>query len=151
MKVTRLVWLVCLWAGTATAQTAATDAAADCPSMPAEVAQSLNWVAVRVPNMLLCRAVRADNGDEAFAMTISPDSPFKPRRGDRAETGTMDGRQIQWYRGEDAGDPKILVRETLVELGPNRILHIFMRAPDQQTLLKHEQMAQSLRMPSSNL
>jgi hypothetical protein len=148
MKVNRLVWLACLWAGIAGAQTAATDAAASCPTMSDEISQTLRWDVVTVPGMLFCRAVRTDSGDEMFAVTVSAETPFRPRRSHRAEEGVMDGREIQWYRGEVV-NPKILIRETLIELPDERVMHIFMRASDQDTLARQQQMAQSLRLPSA--
>jgi hypothetical protein len=146
MKLNRLVWLVCLMTGSASAQTAATDAAASCPSMPEDVAKTVRWDAMRIPNMLLCRAILNDTGAEAFAMTISRESPFRPKRSLRAETGMLDGREVQWYRGEVANEPTAQIRETLIELEDDRVIHIFMRAPDAETLAVRLKMAEALKL-----
>lgn len=145
MKLTRLVWLACLWAGAATAQTAATDAAG-CPAIPDETAQIMRWDAMRIPNMLFCRAVLIENGQEAFAVTIARESPFRPKRGLRAETGTLDGNPLQWYRGEVATEPNVQIRETLIELEDDRVVHIFLRAPDADTLVGRLKLAESIRL-----
>ncbi|MCC7249162.1 MAG: hypothetical protein IT473_11125 [Lysobacter sp.] len=148
MKLKRLVWLACLWASAATAQTAATDAA-DCPAIPEDTAQTLRWDAMRIPNMLFCRAVLIETGTEAFAVTISRESPFRPKRGLRAETGTLDGRPVQWYRGEVSNEPNVQIRETLIELEDDRVVHIFMRAPDADALVVRLKMAESIRLGGS--
>lgn len=146
MKLKRLVLLACLWTGSAAAQTAATDTAAGCPPLSEEMAQRLRWDAMRIPDMLLCRAILKDTGAEAFAMTISRESPFRAKRSLRAELGTLDGREVQWYRGDVANEPNAQIRETLIELEDERLVHIFMRAPDAQTLSVHQKMAESMRL-----
>jgi hypothetical protein len=146
MKLNRLVWLVCLLAGSAGAQTAATDAAAGCPSMPEDIGKTIRWDAMRIPNMLLCRAILNETGAEAFAMTISRESPFRPKRSLRAENGVLDGREVQWYRGEVANEPTAQIRETLIELDDDRVIHIFMRAPDAETLATRLKMAEALTL-----
>ncbi|MEQ1514503.1 MAG: hypothetical protein ABL934_17740 [Lysobacteraceae bacterium] len=144
---TWLLSLVLLWAGAASGQTAAQDALSDCPAFPADSASSLRWEVLRIPNMLLCRAMRTDDATEAFALTISPESPFKPRRGDRAEVGNLNGRTVQWYRGVVPNEPNILIRETLIEVRKNQVVHIFMRAKDADTLAQHQQFVLSLPIP----
>jgi hypothetical protein len=144
---TWLLSLAVLSAGAASGQTAAQDALSDCPALPADTASSLRWEVLRIPNMLLCRAMRTDDATEAFALTISPESPFKPRRGDRAEVGTLNGRTVQWYRGEVPNEPNILIRETLIEVRKNQVIHIFMRAKDAETLAQHQQFVLSLPIP----
>ncbi len=146
MKLMRLVGLTSLWTGIAVAQTAATDAAVGCPSMPEDVAKTIRWDAMRIPNMLLCRAILNETGTEAFAMTISNDTPFRPKRSLRAETGVLDGREVQWYRGEVANEPTAQIRETLIELENDRIVHIFMRAPNAETLAARLKMAEALKL-----
>lgn len=136
-----------MWAGIASGQTAAQDAFSDCPAFTPEVAESLRWEVVRVPDMLFCRAMRTDDATEAFALTISAESPFKPRRGDRAEVATLNGRTIQWYRGEIPNEPDVQVRETLIELRKKRVIHIFMRAKDAETLAQHQQFVLTLPIP----
>jgi hypothetical protein len=143
-------WLLpfaALWAGVASGQAAAQDAFAECPAFPTEIAQSLRWETLRVPKMLLCRAMRTDDASEAFALTISEESPFKPRRGDRAEVANLNGRTIQWYRGEIPNEPNVLIREALIEVRKNLVIHIFMRAKDAETLAQHQQFVLSLPIP----
>jgi hypothetical protein len=144
---TWLLSLALFWASVASGQTRAQDALSDCPAFPAETASSLRWEVLRIPDMLLCRAMRTDDATEAFAMTISPESPFKPRRGDRAEVGNLNGRTVQWYRGEVPNEPNVLIRETLIEIRKNLVIHIFMRAKDAETLAQHQQFVLSLPIP----
>lgn len=143
-----LLSLTVLWTGAASAQSSFQDPIADCPAFPADAAESLRWEVLRVPNMLLCRAISTDTGAEAFALTISPESPFKPRRGDRAETGNLNGREVQWYRGEVPNEPKVLIREALIELSEDRVVHVSMRTNDEESLAKRQQMVLSLPFPA---
>ena len=144
---TWLLSLALLWASFASGRSAAQDALSDCPAFPADTASSLRWEVLRIPNMLLCRAMRTDDATEAFALTVSAESPFKPRRGDRAETGTLNGRTVQWYRGVVPNEPNVLIRETLIEVRKNQVIHIFMRAKDAETLAQHQQFVLSLPIP----
>jgi hypothetical protein len=145
------IWLLSLaamWAGAASAQTSPENLFADCPALPADAAESLRWSVLRAPDMLFCRALRIDNGDEAFALTVTRESPFKPRRSYRAEVGTLNGREVQWYRGELPNQPSVLIRETLIRFGEDRVVHISLRASDMETLLRHQQMVLSLPLPT---
>lgn len=148
MARTWLFPLVALWAGIASAQNTPQAPLADCPAFPADAAESMRWEVLRVPNTLLCRAILTEGGGEAFALTISPESPFKPRRGDRAETGTLNGRELQWYRGEVPNDKNGLIRETLIQVGEEQVVHVFLRATDPETLAKRQQAVLSLPFPA---
>ncbi len=142
-----LLSLAALWAGAANAQSAAQDPFAECPAFPAEVAESLRWEVLRAPGMLFCRAVKVADGSDLFALTVGRDSPFKPRRSDRAEVGQLNGRPIQWYRGELANQPTVLVREALIRFGEDAVLHITLRAQDAETLASNQQLVLSLPLP----
>lgn len=144
MKSTRTVLFVCLWAGCVNAQTAATDAAAQCPSLSEPLSTDLRWEAFSTPDMLFCKAVLADSGQEAFALTISRESPFKPRRGNRAEIGRLGGGELQWYSSELATAPQDIVREALIDTADGRKAHIFMRATDAETIARHQRMVETL-------
>jgi len=136
-----MIQLLCvpalLAAGAAQAQTAS----GQCPALPTDAQQTLRWEAMQAGDMLFCRAITTDTGAEAFAVTISRSSPFKPRRPDRAEKGTFNGAEVQWYRGEDAANPKILIRETLLELSDGGVAHIFIRTESEQDLARYQQVA----------
>lgn len=106
----------------------------------------MRWDAMRIPDMLFCRAVLIESGEEAFAVTIGRESPFRPKRGLRAETGTLEGKPLQWYRGEVATEPNVQIRETLIELEDDRVVHIFLRAPDADTLVGRLKLAESIRL-----
>ena len=150
VKLTALMWLACaawLWTGAASAQTADQEAFPGCPVFPAEIAESLRWEAMRVPDMLLCRAIRTDDASEAFAMTLSRESRFRPRRSDRAEVANLNGREVQWYRGEVPNEPNVLIRETLIKVDKNQVIHVFMRAKDADILARHQQFVLSLPIP----
>lgn len=139
-----LLCLACLWTGAAGAQATSEDPSTQCPALPAEAAETLRWDAVRMPDMLYCRALRGDGGAEAFALTISRESRFRPRRGDRAEVTTANGREVQWYRGDVPNEPDVLIREALLELSGDRVMHVFMRANDAATLARRQQLVGSL-------
>ena len=150
VKLTVSMWLACaawLWTGAASAQTADQEVFSGCPVFPAEISELLRWEAMRVPDMLLCRAIRTDDASEAFALTLSRESPFKPRRSDRAEVGNLNGREVQWYRGEVPNEPQVMIRETLMEIGKNQVIHVFMRAKDAEMLARHQQYVLSLPIP----
>lgn len=130
-----------LLAGAATHATAQT--AADCPTMPPDA--GLTWNVLRTDSLLLCRAMRTDNSQEAFALTLSRKSPFRPESELREEQGQIEGRKFWWYRGEIAGRPKELVRETLVKLDNGQVAHVFIRTEDPATLGRYQGVVQSLQ------
>lgn len=139
-----LLPLACLLGpGPARAQSAST-----CPALPA--ASGFEWQKREGPGFIFCKAVRAD-GSEAFAVTVSASSPFKPRRGDRAEDSAIDGRNVTWYRGEIASAPEELVRETLVPLPGGNVAHISLRAGSEQALQGIYRQLQDLRFEQTRL
>ena len=122
--------------------------APNCPALPADA--GLKWEALDGPNFLFCRALRQDGG-EAFAVTLSKASPFKPRRADRAETARIDGQETYWYRSEIAGQDNVIVRETLVDVEGGNVAHISVRATDQAGAEQAMQQAQSLSFRDARL
>jgi hypothetical protein len=91
-----------------------------------------------------CRALRVD-GTEAFGVYIAGESPFKPKRGNREEEGTVDGREVQWYRAELVTKPDIEARETLLELNDGRVAHIWLQARSGDQLRKALNLTGQLR------
>lgn len=149
------IWMLsfaALCAGHALAQEPVQDVAADpandCPALPETLAASIGWEVKRFPGILQCNALRQDGGTEVFALTISAESPFKPRRGDRAEKGTLaNGEELQWYRGELASDARAEIREALLRISPDRVVHVFMRAETPEALAEHQRMVLLLPFP----
>lgn len=123
------------------AQARAQDAGA-CPQLPAEA--ELTWEHRGSGDSDFCRALRSD-GSEAFGLYIAPESPFEPKRGNREEQGSVDGKAIQWYRAEIATQPDIEARETLVELDDGRTAHIWLQAQSGEQLSRAFQLAEGLR------
>lgn len=123
-----LVGVAALWVAATGAQA---QTVAVCPSIPATT--GLTWEHRPAGDADFCRAMRVD-GSEAFAVFIARKAPFKPLRSDRAETGTIDGREIYWYRSEIAGKPGTESRETLIELADGRFAHVSMQAPSADAL-----------------
>ena len=132
-----------LFAGFAQAQ-----ATGPCPQLPAD--SGLTWTHQAAPDFDFCKAMRVD-GTQAFGVFIGEESPFEPNGNNRAEAGTIDGRQIYWYRGQVAGDPNVQVRETLLELGKDRVAHIWMKARNPQELAREMALAQALRFGDSRI
>lgn len=127
MNQIRNVAAACLaLAGLSLAGTLHAQAANGCPDVAA--ATGLTWTQLDGPGFTFCKAIRGSDGSEAFAVTLSDQSPFRPRRADRAENALIDGHQVHWYRSEVAARPDALVRETLVEIGKNRVAHISLQA-----------------------
>lgn len=133
-------------AGVAQAQVAAPPDA--CPQLPAN--SGLAWQHKASPKADFCRAIRAD-GSEAFGLYISADSPFKPKRSDRQEQASIDGREVYWYRTELANQPNVQARETLVELGNGRMAHMWIQAGSPEQLSQAMQQTQALRFPQTRL
>jgi hypothetical protein len=130
------------WAGCANAQT---DAATPCPAGSAD----FQWTDIQAGDMLFCRAMNAQ-GEELFALTMSPESPFRPQRSDRAETGVLGGVELQWYRTE-VPMPDVIVREALIAIGRERKMHIFVRAPDAETMARRQRMVETLELQDAGL
>ena len=120
--------------------------AANCPTLPAD--SGLKWDVLDGPGFLFCKALRAD-GSEAFAVTISHKSPFKPSRSHRAETGSVAGQSVHWYRSEIAGTE--IARETLVELGDEDVAHISLRAANDGAKDRAMQQVQALQFDDVRL
>jgi hypothetical protein len=148
MAQTWLLSLAAAWAGVASAQTAAPDPFAECPALPAETGESLRWEVLRPPGMLFCRAIATADNAEAFALTVSRESPFKPRRGNRAEVAVLNGRELWWYRSELPGQPSLLIREMLIRFAEEGVIHVSMRASDAETLAQHQRLVLSLALPA---
>lgn len=126
--------LACLLiAGTANAQAAGT-----CPTLPAD--SDLHWEQLDGPDFTFCKAVRASDGSQAFAVMLGSDSPFQPQRGNRAEEAVIDGQRLNWYRSEIASDPNAIIRESLVKLDRDHVAHITLQAASEQQ--KNEVMRQ---------
>lgn len=142
-----LLLLAGLWAGNAHAQSAPWTNFEECPGFPSATAEILRWEAMRLPDMVLCRAIVQDGGAEAFALTISRESPFKPRRTDRAEESTLNGRELNWYSSELPSQPDLLIRETLIPIAENRVVHVSLRANDAVSLAKYQDYVVSLPFP----
>ena len=145
MHTTRLLAVACLlWAGSAHGQ-AATTIARSCRR---------EWPCVGAPgqpSFTFCKAIRASDASQAFAVMISDESPFKPRRGDRLEDVVIDGRETHWYRSEVAARPDLLVRETLVEVDRNHVAHISLRATSEEELARSLEIVESLRFATTRL
>lgn len=132
-------------AGPASAQSAT-----DCPALP-DAAGDLHWTVLRTDTALLCRAVRDDDGGEAFAVTLSRTSPFRPSNRLREEAGSLQGEPLWWYRAEIAGRPEELARETLVRLGRDQVVHVSIRTPDPVALRRYQGIVGDLRFDAGGL
>ncbi|WP_157981407.1 hypothetical protein [Cognatilysobacter tabacisoli] len=135
--------LACAVSGVAHAQ-----AAGGCPRLPADT--GLTWEHRAAGKADFCRALRAD-GSEAFGLYIADKVPFKPKGGNRAELGRIDGREIAWYRSEVAGQPNVETRETLVELPDGRIAHVWLQARSADGLRASLDQAQSMQFGATRL
>lgn len=119
-----------------------------CPRLPADA--GLTWEHRGTGNADFCRALNPD-GSEAFGVYIASESPFEPNRRNREEVGTVDGRDIHWYRAEVATRPDIKARETLIELDDGRVAHIWMQADSTATMFRLFQVTSGLRFGASRL
>lgn len=119
-----------------------------CPRLPADA--DLTWEHRGTGSSDFCRALRAD-GTEAFGLYIATESPFEPNRRNREEVGTVDGRDIHWYRAELATKPDIQARETLIELDDGRVAHIWLQADSTATLFRLFQVTSGLRFGANRL
>lgn len=119
-----------------------------CPQLPAD--SGLVWVHKATATSDFCRAVRAD-GSEAFGLFIANDSPFEPRRGNRAEEARIDGREVQWYRSELAAQPDVRARETLIELPGGRVAHLWVQAKSDEQLAEAMGQTANLRFRNAQL
>lgn len=127
---------------------ASAQAASICPALPSDA--GLHWEQLDGPGFLFCRAL-AEDGSEAFAVTISHKSPFKPSRSHRAETGSVAGQSVHWYRSEIAGTGTEIARETLVELGDDDVAHISLRAANDGAKDRAMQQVQALQFDDVRL
>lgn len=113
-----------------------------CPRLPAD--SGLTWTERSGEAFVVCRAVTED-GREAFGLYLAADSPFQPRRANREERGVINGQDIRWYSGEVASEPGKLVRETLLELDEDRVVHIWLHADSEQEMQQSMRTVEELR------
>lgn len=133
-----------LVAGAAHAQSAG-----ECPLLPGE--SGMTWKTLVGQDFVFCKAIRDSDSAEIFAVTIAKESPFEPRRVDRAEETTIDGHAGYWYRSEIASAPDAQVRETLVELDDGRVAHISLHAASEAELANVLKEAEALQFRGPQL
>ncbi|MGI8560007.1 MAG: hypothetical protein ACR2J7_00895 [Luteimonas sp.] len=121
----------------------------NCPSMAAN--NGMAWEKLDGPGFTYCKAIRSEDGSQAFAVMIGRESPFRPRRGDRAEQAVIDGHGVHWYRGEIAADPDAIVRETLIKLGRNHVAHVTLRADSEEQKAATMRQVEALRFQAALL
>jgi hypothetical protein len=92
-----------------------------------------------------------DSGQEAFAVTLTRKSPFRPASELRAEEGEIQGERIWWYRAEIAGRPNELVRETLLKVSRDQVAHVFIRTGDKDSLGRLQGVVQGLQFDPQGL
>jgi hypothetical protein len=139
MKSTLLLLAGLAWSGQALAQSATEN----CPELPP--GSDLGWEAVNGPDFVFCKAIRAGDGTQAFSVMLGSESLFKPDRNLREEDAEIDGHEVRWYRGDVATRQKVLVRETLVELGRRSAAHIVVRADSEDLLAENRRLAEGVR------
>lgn len=145
MNIARLLPLACLlWVGLAHAQSKA-----DCPTLPVD--SGLAWDKLDSADFTFCKAIRDSDARQVFAVMIAEDSPFRPNRSNRAEQTVIDGHEAHWYRGELAGNPDMLVRETLIELDRDRVAHISFRAVTEEELAQAIRAVEGIRFEGARL
>lgn len=123
-------------------------ALAACPALPAE--SGLAWERIDGPGFVFCKAMRED-GQQAFAVRIGAEAAFKPSRSQRAEASVIDGQDVRWYAGEDPFQPQALIRETLLELGRDRVAHIILRASSDAELARIRQTAEGMHFADARV
>lgn len=123
---------------TASAQSAATT----CPQLPS--AAGLSWEVIQPPGLVFCRALRSD-GSEAFAVTLSEESPYRPSRSQRQERGQINGQDVWWHRSELGGSSDKIVREALLELPDDQVAHFAIIANSEDGLAQSQQWVSQLR------
>lgn len=144
-----LPWLGLLFVLCAAAKAQeAPQAQGNCPMLPAST--GLHWEYRGTADTDFCRALRED-GSEAFGLYIASKQPFEPKRGNRAEEATIDGKQVHWYRSEIAGKPDVQARETLIEVGNGKIAHVWLQAQSADQLKEVLGQTEGLRFQSSRL
>lgn len=128
---------------------AAAQSGLECPTLPADA--GLAWERLDSRDFTFCKAIRANDGEQVFAVMLAGESPFRPERSDRAEASVIDGRESHWYRSEVAGKPELRVRETLVELDRDHLAHISVRAGSDEALADALRTVETLRFADTLL
>lgn len=122
--------------------------ASGCPELAAET--GLTWEYRGNGDTDFCRALRTD-GTEAFGLYIAKKTPFSPKKGNRVETGRIDGQEVNWYKGELAGKPDVQVRETLLPLADGRVAHIWMQAATKEELARVIRQTETMHFQATRL
>ena len=124
-------WLACSSVGLLCAAPLHAQESASCPKLPA--GSTLQWQEIRNPDLLFCKAMDA-NGNQVFSVMVSRESPFDPRRGNRAETSSINGQNTWWYRTEIATRPNLLAREAVIELANGDVAYFNVQADNDASL-----------------
>lgn len=121
--------------------------ATSCPELPATAGMS--WEKLDGPDFIYCKAMREDDGHQAFAVMLRSDAQFRTRRSHREGSQvSIDGHQVYWYRGDV---PNGIVRETLLELDRNSTAHIVVRAGSEGELADSQRIAERMRFRDGRL
>lgn len=123
-------------------------ALATCPMLPAGA--GLVWQRINGPDFMFCKAIR-DDGQQVFAVRVSADAVFKPRRTQRAEASVIDGQEVHWYSRQDPFEPQAVIRETLVEIDDDHIAHIILRASSEAELAQIRRTAEGMRFADARV
>src|SRR5690606_2376099 len=111
-----------LWSGHALAQ----GAAENCPELPSGA--ELTWDVVNGPDFLFCRAIRIDDGSQAFSVRLGRDCGCRAERSRREEGGRTAGQKGGGARGEGAAGGGVRVRGPGGGLGRRHTAHSVVRA-----------------------
>jgi len=122
--------------------------AGSCPQLPA--ASGLSWQVSEGAGFLYCRAMREDDGWQAFSVMLRDASPMRTRMSLREDRAEIDGHEVRWYRG-DLSDSASMVRETAIELDDDLFAHIVLRADDEAQLAESRRLAEGLRFADTRL
>lgn len=146
---TCVLYTVMAFASLLLASAAHAQAAGACPTLAAD--SGLSWKQLDGPTFTFCKAIRSSDGSEAFAVTISKDSPFRAHREYREERAVIDGHEVQWYRSKVLTSPNAMVRETVIELAAGRVAHISLQAGSPEQLTDALKQVEGIRFQGKQL
>lgn len=118
-------------------------ASTPCPQLPANA--GVNWQDISGPGFLFCKALRDSDGSQVMGVTFNTEPNFRPDPALKVGDAKMDGHDIGWYRASVAGVADTHVRETLIQLGDNLYVHVWLRADDVDAMNAAMKLAEELR------
>lgn len=114
-----------------------------CPELPAD--SGIEWAYREGPDFDLCYAIESSTKKDSFGIYLGRHPSFQPRDAKPIGGGKIAGREVTWYpRDADEHHPQS-GRQTIVELKPGELAHLWTGAGNDRELQSRLQILQGMK------